>query len=69
MKAGAVEFLTKPFRDQNLLDAIHIALERDRARRQREAEIAAPCGSALNGLHLVSEKCCHWLFPAFPTSR
>jgi len=40
MKAGAVEFLTKPFRDQDLLDAIQIALERDRARRQRETEIA-----------------------------
>ena len=40
MKAGAVEFLTKPFRDQDLLDAIQIALERDRARRQHEAEIA-----------------------------
>jgi len=40
MKAGAVEFLTKPFRDQDLLDAIHLGLERDRAHRQREAEIA-----------------------------
>lgn len=40
MKAGAVEFLTKPFRDQDLLDAIQHALERDRARRQHEAEIA-----------------------------
>jgi RNA polymerase sigma factor (sigma-70 family) len=38
MKAGAVEFLTKPFRDQDLLDAVRIALERDRARRQRESE-------------------------------
>jgi FixJ family two-component response regulator len=37
MKAGAVEFLTKPFDDQVLLDAVHAALERDRARR-REAE-------------------------------
>jgi FixJ family two-component response regulator len=41
MKAGAVEFLTKPFRDQDLLDAIHTALERDRARRQREVELTA----------------------------
>ena len=41
MKTGAVEFLTKPFRDQELLDAIHLALDRDRARRQRQAEIAA----------------------------
>jgi RNA polymerase sigma factor (sigma-70 family) len=40
MKAGAVEFLTKPFRDQDLLDAVQFALERHRARRQREAEIA-----------------------------
>ncbi len=40
MKAGAVEFLTKPFRDRDLLDAIQIALERDRTRRQEESEIA-----------------------------
>jgi FixJ family two-component response regulator len=39
MKAGAVEFLTKPFRDQDLLDAVHVALERDRARREQEREI------------------------------
>src|SRR6202521_1054334 len=40
MKAGAVEFLTKPFRDKDLLDAIQIALARDRTRRQEESEIA-----------------------------
>src|SRR5262245_59239457 len=34
MKAGAVEFLTKPFRDQDLLDAVRLGLERDRARRE-----------------------------------
>lgn len=40
MKAGAIEFLTKPFRDQELLDAIHQALERDRTAREQRAEMA-----------------------------
>jgi FixJ family two-component response regulator len=40
MKAGAVEFLTKPFRDQDLLDAIQQALQRDNTRRVQEAEVA-----------------------------
>jgi len=40
MRAGAVDFLTKPFRDQDLLDSIHIALDRDRARLDRDARIA-----------------------------
>jgi FixJ family two-component response regulator len=39
MKSGAVEFLTKPFRDQDLLDAIHQALDRDRIARQLQNEI------------------------------
>lgn len=40
MKAGAVEFLTKPFRDHDLLDAIGLAIERDRGARQKQAEMA-----------------------------
>jgi FixJ family two-component response regulator len=40
MKAGAIEFLTKPFRAQDLLDAIHAALEKDRESRRRGAEVA-----------------------------
>ncbi len=40
MKSGAVEFLTKPFRDQDLLDAIHQALDRDRVTRQEQSELS-----------------------------
>jgi FixJ family two-component response regulator len=40
MKLGAVEFLTKPFRDQDLLDAIYQALDRDRVRREQESVVA-----------------------------
>ena len=40
MKSGAVEFLTKPFRDQDLLDAIHQALDRDRVSRQQQSAVA-----------------------------
>jgi len=40
MKSGAVEFLTKPFRDQDLLDAIHQALDRDRMAYQHQSELA-----------------------------
>jgi FixJ family two-component response regulator len=39
MKAGAVEFLTKPFRDQDLLDSVQIALERDRTRRAQDKAV------------------------------
>jgi len=39
MKAGAVEFLTKPFRDQDLLDAVQTALERDRTRRAQDKTV------------------------------
>ena len=39
MKAGAVEFLEKPFRDQNLLDAINLALQKDRSRRDADRSV------------------------------
>jgi FixJ family two-component response regulator len=40
MKSGAVEFLTKPFEDEDLLDAIHQALDRDRLRRRQQSDFA-----------------------------
>jgi len=40
MKAGAIDFLTKPFRDQDMLDAVAIAIERDRARRKEQKIVA-----------------------------
>ena len=41
MRGGAIEFLTKPFRDQDLLDAVNVGLARDRARRENEATLSA----------------------------
>lgn len=41
MKGGAIEFLTKPFRDQDLLDAVHAGLASDRARRENEETLSA----------------------------
>ena len=41
MKAGAVEFLTKPFRDQELLDAVNAGLARDRARRENDQSLSS----------------------------
>jgi FixJ family two-component response regulator len=52
MKAGAVEFLTKPFRDQDLLDAIQQALERDRHMRSQQADTA----DLLNRYHSLTPR-------------
>ena len=52
MKAGAVEFLTKPFRDQDLLDAIQQALERDRHARSQRADNA----ELLNHYHSLTPR-------------
>jgi FixJ family two-component response regulator len=41
MKGGAIEFLTKPFRDQDLLDAVNVGIARDRARREEEEKLSA----------------------------
>ena len=49
MKAGAIEFLTKPFRDQELLDAIQLGIERDRSRRQ-DAGVVAQLQALLESL-------------------
>ena len=49
MKAGAVEFLSKPFRDQDMLDAVRIGIERDREGRKR-ASLAAKLKASFNSL-------------------
>src|ERR1700757_1027212 len=49
MKGGAIEFLTKPFRDQDLLDAVRVGLSRDRARRENEGTLAN-CRERFNSL-------------------
>ena len=49
IKAGAIEFLTKPFRDQDLLDAVQVGIERDRVRRR---EVVRRCGAAEALRHL-----------------
>ena len=60
MKGGAVEFLTKPFRDQDLLDAVNVGLARDRARRDSEAALSA-LRARFAALTRASERfCCRW---------
>ena len=68
MKAGAAEFLTKPFEDQVLLDAIHAAIERDRARR-RDAASLADLKARYRALTSGSAKSCSWSSRGGRTSR
>jgi FixJ family two-component response regulator len=48
MKAGAIVFLPKPFRDQEMIDAVRLGLERDRARREGERAISDVRGKFAN---------------------
>lgn len=67
MKAGAVEFLTKPWHEQSLLDAIHQAIERDTARREQEKEIAT-LQDRLEWL-TPRERCCRMWFADCPINK
>jgi FixJ family two-component response regulator len=60
MKAGAMEFLTKPFRDQDLLDAIQLSLNRDRIRRQKDRE-GAELRRKLEGLTSRERELLPWV--------
>jgi FixJ family two-component response regulator len=59
MKEGAVEFLTKPFRDQDLLDAIHQALDSDRVASEQRAK-ASELRRRYESLTPESGKSCSW---------
>ena len=68
MKAGETEFLTKPFRDEDLLDAIEQALERDRVARQSSREIPQ-LRDRLDTLTSREREVMVWLSPAGLTSE
>ena len=68
MKAGAVEFLPKPFRDQDLLDAIHQSLARDRQARDSRRS-ARSCAAGLTRSRRGSARSCHVWWPVSSTSR
>ena len=68
MKAGAVEFLTKPIRPQDLLDAIQLAIGRDRAHRDAEARIAE-LRARFDSLTPREREVMIWLRPDAPTSK
>jgi FixJ family two-component response regulator len=68
MKGGAVEFLTKPFRDQDLLDAIQKALEQDRSRRAEEAEVSKLRGR-LESLTPREREVLPWVVSGLPNKQ
>lgn len=68
MKAGAVEFLTKPFRDQDLLDAIQVALDRDRVRRAREHHVGT-LHSRLKSLTARERELLSWVVSGRPNKE
>jgi FixJ family two-component response regulator len=68
MKAGAIEFLAKPFRDQDLLDAIHAGIEIDRTRRQTSAT-AAKLQSYLAALTLREREVMHRVVSGRPNKQ
>jgi RNA polymerase sigma factor (sigma-70 family) len=68
MKAGAVEFLTKPFRDQDLLDAIHVALNQDRERRDSEQQVAS-LQSRLQSLTARERELLSWVVSGRPNKE
>jgi len=55
IKGGAIEFLTKPFRDQDLVEAIELGLARDRARLENESALAALSAREVEILNLIAQ--------------
>ena len=68
MKAGAIEFLEKPLREQELLDAVQAGIERDRARRQ-QAKLVAELQERFNSLTSRERESWHSSSPAGRTNR
>ena len=68
MKSGAVEFLTKPFRDQDLLEAVRAAIERDRGRRERENSLAG-LKTRFASLTAREKEVCAYLSAGFVNKR